>query len=207
MKPVFFQLTPEKRDAIASAAIAEFGANDFDAASLDRIVAAAGISKGGLYEYISSKDELYLFCMEQTWSSLYRFIKAQASLADAPLPADILDRFISVSKIAIEWYLQNPAMLGLIVRTARLPRAALASQAQAVFESHFAELFAGLDASRLAYPAEQLVDLIKWLLARTRQDALQGIVAGTSPDAVRAVYLEQWSFFCSVLDKGIYRPA
>ena len=206
MKPVFFQLPAEKRDAIASAAIAEFGANDFDAASLDRIVAAAGISKGGLYEYISSKDELYLFGMEQTWSSLYRFIKSQASLADAPLPADILERFMSVSKIAIEWYLQNPAMLGLIVRTARLPRAALAAKAQAVFESHFANVFAGLDASRLAYPTEQLVDLIKWLLAKTRQDALQAIVAGTSPDAVRAVYLEQWSFFCSVLGKGIYRP-
>ena len=206
MKQVFFQLPSEKRDAIASAAIAEFGAHDFDAASLDRIVAVAGISKGGLYEYISSKDELYLFCMEQTWSSLYRFIKSQASLADAPLPADILERFISVSKIAIEWYLQSPAMLGLIVRTARLPRASLAAQAQVVFESHFAELFAGLDASRLAYPAENLVELIKWLLAKTRQDALQGILAGTPPETVRAVYLEQWAFFCAVLGKGIYHP-
>ena len=205
MKQVFFQLSPEKRDAVLNAALAEFGAHDFNAASLDRIVAAAGISKGGLYEYISSKEELYLYCMEQSWSALYRHIKAQVALANAPLPTDILERFMSVSRIAVEWYLLNPAMLGLIVRIARLPRDVLAEKAQAVFERHFSEVFAGLDASRLAYPVDQLVDLIKWLLAKTRKDALLAMDAGQSLDEVRRVYLEEWDFFCSVLGKGVYR--
>lgn len=204
MKQAFFQLSAEKRDGIVAAALAEFGANDFDAASLDRIVAAAGISKGGLYEYIAAKDDLYLFCMQQAWSSLYRFIKAQAP--PAALPSDILQRVTSVSCIAIEWYLQNPVMLGLLVRTARLPCAAMAAQVQAVFESHFSELFAGLDAADLAYPPERVVELIKWLLAKTRQDALSAIASGRPPGEVRRVYLEQWAFFCSVLGKGIYRP-
>ena len=75
MKQAYFQLSPEKRDLILAAACAEFGAHDFDAASLDRIVSAAGISKGGLYEYIASKEELYLYCMERTWSALYAFIR------------------------------------------------------------------------------------------------------------------------------------
>ena len=205
MKQAFFQLPAEKRAAIVGAALAEFGANDFDASSLDRIVAAAGISKGGLYEYIAAKDDLYLFCMEQAWSSLYQFIKVQA--APAALPCDMLKRFMNVSCIAIEWYLQNPLMLGLLVRTARLPNAALAAQARAVFESHFSEIFTGFDAAPLAYPPEQLVELIKWLLAKTRQDALQAMSAGHPPDEVRRVYLEQWAFFCSVLGKGIYRPS
>ena len=205
MKQAFFQLLPEKRDAVLKAALAEFGAHDFAAASLDRIVASAGISKGGLYEYIASKEELYLYCMEQSWSALYQHITAQS--AEAPLPTDILDRFMSVSRIAIEWYVQNPAMLGLIVRIARLPRDELAAKAHEVFERHFAEVFTGLDASRLAYPVEQLVDLITWLLAKTRKDALLEIDAGQSIDAVRQTYLAEWSFFCSVLSKGIYRAS
>mgnify|MGYP001480302438 CR=1 FL=1 len=205
MKQVFFQLPPEKRESVLNAALAEFGAHDFDAASLDRIVAAAGISKGGLYEYISSKEELYLYCMEQAWSALYLYIKAQVARANAPLPADILERFRTVSEIAIEWYLRNPAMLGLIVRIARLRRDALAEKAQAVFESHFSDVFAGLDAARLAYPTDQLIELIKWLLAKTRKDALLAIEANGSLDEVRRVYLEEWDFFCSVLSKGIYR--
>ena len=205
MKQAFFQLPPEKRDFVLKAALAEFGAHDFDAASLDRIVAVAGISKGGLYEYISSKEDLYLFCMEQTWSSLYQYIKQQALLASAPLPTDILERFKTVSRIAIEWYLQNPAMLGLIVRIARLPRDGLAVKARDVFESHFSGVFFGMETSRLDYPLEQLVDLVKWLLAKTRKDVQLEIAAGRPPDEVRRIYGEEWDFFCSVLSKGIYR--
>lgn len=207
MKQAYFQLSPEKRDAILAAACAEFGAHDFDAASLDRIVAAAGISKGGLYEYIASKEELYIYCMEQTWSGLYQFIRTQVARADKPLPDDILDRFMTVSRIAIDWYLQNPNLLGLLVRIARLPRDALAVKAQVVFEAHFSEVFAGLDSARLGYPVEQLVDLIKWLLAKTRKDLLLAIEGGGSPDEVREAYLSEWAFFCSVLTRGIYRPA
>ena len=204
MKPVFFQLSSEKREAILGAALAEFGTHDFDAASLDRIVAAAGISKGGLYEYIASKEELYLFCMEQSWSALYRHIRSEARVAVPELPSDILERFMTVSGIAIEWYMQHPAMLGLIVRTARLPRDGMAARAQAVFESHFSELFAGLDSANLAYPLEQLIDLIKWLLAKTRKDVLLEIEAGRPFDIVRRNYMAEWAFFCSVLAKGIY---
>lgn len=206
MKQAFFQLLPEKRDAILKAALGEFGTHDFDAASLDRIVTAAGISKGGLYEYIASKEELYLFCMEEAWSSLYQFIRGQAAAMPGPLPTDILDRFMTVSGFAIEWYLQNPSCLGLIVRIARLPRDALAEKAHTVFERHFAEVFDGLDTSRLAYPAEQLIDLVKWLLAKTRKDVLLEIEAGRSVDEVRRSYQEEWAFFCSVLARGIYRP-
>ncbi len=207
MKQAFFQLSAEKQQSVLGAALAEFGTHDFDAASLDRVVAAAGISKGGLYEYIAAKEELYLYCMEQAWTSLYRHIREQVALSSAPLPDDILERFMSVSRIAIEWYLANPPMLGLIVRIARLPRDALALKAQAVFERHFSDVFAGLETSRLGYPEVQVVDLIKWLLAKTRKDVLLEIDAGRPFDEVRRAYLEQWSFFCSVLGRGIYRPA
>ena len=205
MKQAFFQLPDEKRKTILKAAIAEFGAHDFAAASLDRIVAAAGISKGGLYEYIAAKEELYLYCMEQTWAALYHHIKDQAARSALGLPADLLERFMSVSHIAIEWYLCNPEMLGLIVRIARLPRGTLALQAEAVFEQHFSEVFAGLDAARLAYPKEQLIELVKWLLAKTRKDTLLDIEAGRPFDQVRSAYLAEWDFLCSVLGRGIYR--
>ena len=205
MKQAFFQLQPEKRDAVLKAALAEFGTHDFAAASLDRIVASAGISKGGLYEYIAAKDDLYLYCMELAWSRLYQYIKAQLALANTPLPADILERFMTVSRIAIEWYLQNPVLLELIVRIARLPRDGLAARAETVFATHFAEIFSGLAADRLAYPLQQVVDLVKWLLVKTRKDVLLEITAGRSPDEVRRVYLEEWEFFCSVLGKGVYR--
>ena len=205
MKQTFAQLPPEKQQTVLRAALAEFGTHDFAAASLDRIVAAAGISKGGLYEYISAKEELYVYCMEQSWASLYAHIQREIDQSSLNLPPDILDRFMAVSRIAIEWYLRNPAMLGLIVRIARLPRNELAEKAQTVFASHFFEVFAGLRTDHLAYPEEQLVDLIQWFLAKTRKDVLLEIEAGQAPDAVRQRHLDEWTFLCSVLRHGIYR--
>ena len=67
--------------------------------------------------------------------------------------------------------------------------------------------FARLDTGRLGYPVEQIVDLIKWLLAKTRKDLLLAIEGGGSPEDVREAYLREWAFFCSVLAGGIYRPS
>ncbi len=206
MKTTFRQLAPAKRQKIEASASAEFGNHDFDAASLDHIVAAAGISKGGLYEYISSKEDLYLHCVELAWSGLYAHIKLALQTSGEPLPGDVLSRFLTVSGVAIDWYLANLDQLGLIVRISRLPRDGLADQAAVIFEHHFSALFSGLDAGTLAYPLEQVIDLIKWLLAKTRKDVLLEIAAGGKAEAVREAYLAEWQFFCSVLARGIYQP-
>ena len=42
-------------------------------------------------------------------------------------------------------------------------------------------------------------------LASPQQDALQAIASGRPADEVRNAYLEQWAFFLSVLEQGIYR--
>lgn len=48
------------RDALIAAAIDEFDAHGYDKASLNRILDAAGMSKGQLYHHFSSKEGLYL---------------------------------------------------------------------------------------------------------------------------------------------------
>lgn len=48
------------RDALIAAAIDEFDTRGYDKASLNRILAAAGMSKGQLYHHFSSKEGLYL---------------------------------------------------------------------------------------------------------------------------------------------------
>lgn len=48
------------RDALIAAAIDEFDVHGYDKASLNRILEAAGMSKGQLYHHFSSKEGLYL---------------------------------------------------------------------------------------------------------------------------------------------------
>jgi AcrR family transcriptional regulator len=58
-RPRFHRLPAEQQRAIMAAALEEFAAHGFAAASLNRIIEAAGISKGSMYYYFDGKDDLY----------------------------------------------------------------------------------------------------------------------------------------------------
>ena len=59
MDDIIKNIDPEKRDRIINAAIEEFASFPYEKASTNNIVKNAGISKGLLFHYFSSKKELY----------------------------------------------------------------------------------------------------------------------------------------------------
>lgn len=204
MKKAFFQLTPEKREKVIAAALAEFGARDFEKAALDRIVEAAGISKGGLYEYIASKEELYLFVVEQSYSKLYEYLHASLEREGRKLPDDLLERFSIVSRSAIDFYVEHPEMIGIIARTSRIDEAELAEKTRAIFDRHFASIFDSAEQGGLAFPKDRLVELLKWILVKTRNDFLREMSSGVAIPTVIARYNDEWDFILAVLRDGVY---
>jgi TetR/AcrR family transcriptional regulator len=63
-KPTFFNLTDDKRQRLIDLAIEEFAENDYDLASISKIVAQAGIAKGSFYQYFEDKKDLYQYLLE-----------------------------------------------------------------------------------------------------------------------------------------------
>ncbi|MHA6623137.1 TetR/AcrR family transcriptional regulator [Pseudonocardia sp. DLS-67] len=59
VRPRFARLPPEQQQVILHAALDEFSAHGFHDASLNRVIDAAGISKGSMYYYFDSKEDLY----------------------------------------------------------------------------------------------------------------------------------------------------
>ena len=204
MKNVFFQLPAEKREKIVRACLAEFGAHDFEKAALDRIVELAGISKGGLYEYISSKEELYLFIVELSYTRLYEYLHASLEREGRSLPKDLTERFAVVSRAAIDFYVEHREMIGIIARTAHLDEGNLAARTRAIFDEHFSSIFDSAEESTLAFPKARLVELMKWILVKTRSDFLHEISQGTDIPTVVSRYIEEWDFILAIVRKGIY---
>ncbi len=64
-KSTFHNLSVEKRQRIIDAAIDEFSAVPYAKATLDRIVEAAGISKGSMYHYFAGKADLYRWLLTE----------------------------------------------------------------------------------------------------------------------------------------------
>ncbi|HEX5664228.1 MAG TPA: helix-turn-helix domain-containing protein, partial [Xanthomonadaceae bacterium] len=59
------RLTDRKRAAILEAAVAEFRESGYEATSMDRIAASAGVSKRTVYNHFPSKEVLFTRILEQ----------------------------------------------------------------------------------------------------------------------------------------------
>jgi len=61
----FANLPDKKRSLIVSVMIREFALNGYRQASLNNIAKDCGISKGSLYQYFHSKEEMFLYVFQQ----------------------------------------------------------------------------------------------------------------------------------------------
>lgn len=57
-------------------ALAEFSEQGYGASSVNAICSAQGVSKGIIYHYFSTKDELFLACVEECFCLLTEYLKA-----------------------------------------------------------------------------------------------------------------------------------
>ena len=92
------RLTDRKREAILRAAVEEFRSAGFDATSMDRIAAAAGVSKRPVYNHFPSKDELFGLTLEHLWASS---AESEDMAYRADLPLDQQLRQLLMQKLAL----------------------------------------------------------------------------------------------------------
>lgn len=89
------RLTDRKRQAILDAAAGQFRACGFEASSMDKIAAAAGVSKRTVYNHFPSKDELFA-------ETLIALFNSSAAILDAPYRSDTALRAQLTSMMALK---------------------------------------------------------------------------------------------------------
>ncbi|WP_150669673.1 TetR/AcrR family transcriptional regulator [Pandoraea anhela] len=105
------RLTDRKRDAIMDAAVEEFRTAGFEATSMDRIAAAAGVSKRTVYNHFPSKEALFAVMLEHLWDRSAAGVDV-VYRPDAPLEAQL--RQLLMQKLQL---LADPSFIDL-ARTA-----------------------------------------------------------------------------------------
>ena len=71
----FSRLSEEKKDKLIKAAFKEFSNANFNDASINKIIKAAGISRGSFYMYFEDKKDLYFYLLEQYGEKLLAKMK------------------------------------------------------------------------------------------------------------------------------------
>ena len=91
---------------IMDRALAEFSAQGYRGASVNNICnPKQGISKGIIYHYFASKDELFLACVEECFQSLKTYIQDHFHLDDGMGAEECLTDYFGVR---IHFFQENP---------------------------------------------------------------------------------------------------
>lgn len=85
VKQGFLNLTTEEQSRVIDAALDEFAEKDYEAASLNNIIARAGISKGSMYHYFANKEDLYDYLIERILETKEIFLKNALAELSKPL--------------------------------------------------------------------------------------------------------------------------
>ncbi|MGX8797462.1 TetR/AcrR family transcriptional regulator [Fusibacter sp. JL298sf-3] len=107
-KDTFFNLPEEKQQLIMDAAISEFENNPYDQASINRIIAAAGIPKGSFYQYFSDKKDLYKHLIQGIVAEKLKYI---TPVMENPMAHPFFEVARAMNRSAIQFANDNPQFM------------------------------------------------------------------------------------------------
>lgn len=107
---------------ILDSALTEFSAKGYGGSSMNNICAVQNISKGIIYHYFHSKDELYLACISECFQRLTAYMKA----ALENMHGNIAERLEQYFSARMEFFHSNPIYSPLFCEAVISPPAALA---------------------------------------------------------------------------------
>lgn len=204
MKDTFFNLNDVKQKRIIEATLKEFALTGYEKTSIDMIVHRAGISKGGMYEYIVSKEDLFQYALEHSYGSMFSYIQDRIMRDGSALPADPVERTRLISAVAVEFYIENPVTIAFIVSASRVYQGPIRDRVTDVLDSYFDNLYKTCRFDGIVHDGQDILSLLKWLLIKTRNDFQDKMETVGDVVVCRESYLDEWRFFLSVLSSGIY---
>ncbi len=99
-----------KKDKIIEASLAEFAEYGYDKASTDRISTKAGVSKGLIFHYFGSKDNLYMIIINKCIDDIFdEFNKIEFK------DVEFTSMLIKITKMKYNFFINNPMHYQILV--------------------------------------------------------------------------------------------
>jgi AcrR family transcriptional regulator len=127
---------PEKRQRIVKAAARVFARRGFSNASMAEIAAEAGVGKGTLYEYVSSKNDLFFAVFE--WVAETSWTRARIGVDALGAPAS--ERLRALGRSLVEQWSDMDEYFGLVME---FWSASSSSELRDRFTEMFREIYSG----------------------------------------------------------------
>lgn len=171
MNAKFFDVKKDKQDSIINAALKIFSKKGYKDASTDVIVKEAGISKGLLFHYFTSKQGLFDFVCD--YSVKYMTLELTRSVAKGE--KDFFEVISQISEGRIRVMKNYPYMQQFLrrIRHENDPEALeVLGQSIADIETTYKNIYNQIDANKLVEPKafNKIIDIIDWMSDGFLQD-------------------------------------
>ena len=110
---MFLQLDEEKRERVLGAAINEFADKNYNNASMNVVVKAAGISKGALFKYFKSKSSLFAFVYRMALGRVKDYLR---QVRDESAEEDFFARLEKVMLAGLDFIHNHPGLAAIYYR-------------------------------------------------------------------------------------------
>lgn len=98
----------QTRRRIIDSAVAEFSENGYAAGSMNSVCKAGGFSKGIIYHYFATKDDLFLACAEECFRKMTDFLRAKAETGAEASADDVAGSLDSYFNARAEFFREEP---------------------------------------------------------------------------------------------------
>ncbi|MCH8928849.1 MAG: TetR/AcrR family transcriptional regulator [Candidatus Marinimicrobia bacterium] len=109
----FNHLPAEKKTRITDAFISEFAKKGFRAASMNKIVERAGISKGSIFNYFTSKNQLFMYAYKVAFERVKEYLR---EVRDETKDEEFFTRFQKVMEAGVRFVKKHPNLARIYYR-------------------------------------------------------------------------------------------
>lgn len=195
-----------KRGQLIDAALSEFSAHSFDAASLNSILDRSGVGKGTFYYHFGSKEALYLAVVDFVSELKLAFLREHA--ADPEKGEDLLTLLHRQGRLSAEFNMSDPRFEKLGIRMAHEPNSRIREAVRVRTGGHAKEYLAPMVARAMEtgelrndLPQQFVVSLLGFLFAN-----FAGVFQSTKPGNTDAV-LQAFDHYVEFIRHGLAGPA
>lgn len=203
---LFSELSTDKKAQIVDAGISEFSEYGYENSSTNRIVKKSGISKGSLFKYFPTKEDLYFFLLDTVTTELTESLEKDA----AALSTKLFQRVIEYSILEFSWYIKNPeksrSVIGAFAkRDTEIHRKTI--ERYGIMESDiYYKLLEEVDLSNFRCGTQKTVDILKWFLKDFNEDFLQHIQnSNSSFESLQREYVQSLTEHMEILENGLWK--
>lgn len=205
LKERFINLSQERKNRIVDVCMGEFISNGYDRTSTNTIVAKLEIAKGSFFKYFGSKENLYLYLIQE----IYRESAEVQGDPNYYQKSDLFDRLDEILDYSMSFCREHPQKYKLILEaelntTSSMYNRVLEIKKRFSNDSIWA-IYEDVNWDLYSLTREEICTIFLWFVKGVKADLAERISVGLPIDEYESVLQERIKVYKKAIFHGIYK--